>query len=641
VRRLAALLLLPAASAASAQPHLGQLFLDHAVLQRGRPIAVWGDAAPGEQVIVTLGQASARATADADGGWRVALPAMAAGGPYTLAVAAPSGTAGARDVMVGDVWLCSGQSNMELQVSRALNSYNETQAANDPGLRLLTVPHLAAATPAARFAQPVAWPATTPASVGDFSAACYYMVRALRAAHRGVPVGAINASWGGTPIRAWMDEAGARAATPGDYRALEASRRVPAAANAAFGAHWGAWGRRARGDAPGAEPWHASDRLAWSPVPAMTYWEQWGDPRFAGFDGMMWMRKRFTLTAAEAARGATLSLGVIDEVDETFVNGVAVGGLYSWEAPRDYRLPAGLLHAGENEILVNVFDGSGAGGLAGPADRLRLTFADGTVKPLGAGWQYSVVDPDPGMPPRPVWDVPMGLTFIHNGMIAPLGDYGLAGVAWYQGATDVGQGGGYADRLDAMMAGWRRQFGRPDLPFLIVSLANYGPFATRPVASGWAELREQQRLGVARDPHAALVIAMDLGERLDIHPANKLELGRRLARAALHLAHGAPAPAGPEVAGASREGDAIVVRFAGVTGALHTWSATRATAFELCGPTQESCRYADAVAEGATIRIRADGRPVTRVRYAWADSPVVNLYDEVPLPPGPFEVPIG
>lgn len=640
MKALAALLLLGAASAVAAQPHLGQLFSDHAVLQRGRPIAVWGDAAPGERLAVSLGDARATATAGGDGAWHATLPAMRAGGPYTLAAVAPSGTAEAHDVMVGDVWLCSGQSNMELQVSRALNSYNETQAANDPRLRILGIAHATAPTPAAAFPQPPRWTAVTPATVGDFSAACYYMARELRAAHPDVALGAINASWGGTPIRAWMDEAGARATLAEDYRALLSYRRDRAAANAAFGEQWAAWWRQAHGDAAGAEPWHASDRLRWSAVPAMTYWEQWGDPRFAAFDGMVWMRRRFTLTAAQAAGAATLSLGVIDEVDETFVNGVAVGGLYSWETPRDYRLPSGLLHAGENEILVNVFDGSGAGGMAGPAGALNLTLADGTAIPLGEHWQYSVVAPNPGMPPRPAWDAPMGLTFIHNGMISPLRDYGLAGVAWYQGESDVGQPGSYADRLDAMMAGWRRQFGNPDLPFLIVSLANYGPFATRPVASGWAELREQQRIGVARDSHAALVIAMDLGERLDIHPANKPELGRRLARAALHLAYGASAPVGPAVAGATREGDDVIVRFAGVTGALHTWSASRATAFELCGATQATCRYADASAEGATVRIRGDGRPATRVRYGWADSPVTNLYDEAPLPPGPFEVPI-
>jgi len=433
-----------------------------------------------------------------------------------------------------------------------------------------------------------------------------------------------------------MDEASVIAIGDEDARLFALARRNPAAANAAFGARWGEWWRAHTGDAAGAEPWHASDRLHWTPVPAMIYWEQWGDPRFASFDGMVWMRKRVTLTAAEAAQPATLSLGVIDELDETFVNGVAIGNRYSWEAPRDYAVPRGVLHEGVNEILVNIFDGGGAGGFQGPAARFHLTFADGSAKPIGEGWEYSVANVRDA-PPRAPWDEAMGFSFIYDGMIAPLGDYGLTGVAWYQGEADVGLPGSYADRLGAMMATWRRQFGRPDLPFLIVSLANFGPFAIHPVESGWAALREQQRLAVRRDPHAALAIAMDLGERLDIHPGNKQELGRRLARGARALAYGAREPVGPEVARATRGPGGIVVDFAGVTGALHSWSSNIVTALELCGDTPQSCRYAQGVADGRTLRIADDGRPATRVRYGWADSPVTNLYDEVPLPVGPFE----
>jgi sialate O-acetylesterase len=626
------------ASAAQAAPVLNPIFSDHGILQRDRPISVWGTAGPGEQVSVSLGPAAAAATADRGGAWHVTLPAMAAGGPYTLAASSGSGRATAGDVLVGDVWLCSGQSNMELQVSRALNSYNDTQSANDPQLRIMTVPRRTAGTPQA-IAPGLAWHAVTPATVGDFSAACYYMARELRTSQN-VPIGAIASSWGGTQIRSWMDEASVIAIGDDDARLFALGRRDPAAANARFGEIWGAWWRARTHDAAGAEPWHASDRLTWFPVPAMTYWEQWGVPRFASFNGMVWMRRRVTLTAAEAAQTATLSLGVIDELDQSFVNGVAVGNRFSWEAPRDYAVPRGTLHAGVNEIMVNIFDGSGAGGFAGPGERLRLTLADGNVKPLGDSWEYSVAAVTDS-PPRAPWDEALGLSAIYNGMIAPLGDYGLSGVAWYQGEADVGLPGSYADRLAAMMATWRRQFGRPDLPLLVVSLANFGPFATHPVESGWAALREQQRLAAVRDPHFALVVAMDLGERLDIHPGNKQELGRRLARAARALAYGSREPVGPQVARAARTANSIVVDFAGVSGALHSWSSNFVTALELCGDTPQSCRYAQGAAEGRTVRIADDGRPATRVRYGWADSPVTNLYDEVPLPVGPFEVPVN
>ncbi|HWT13514.1 MAG TPA: sialate O-acetylesterase [Allosphingosinicella sp.] len=641
MKRAAALAALVMSAQVAAQPTLDPLFSDHAVLQRGRPIAVWGTAAPSERVTVTLGSASASARAGRDGRWRVALPAMDAGGPYTLSAAGASGAGvQAQDLQIGDVWLCSGQSNMEWPVSQALNGGNEAQNAQDGLVRILTVPQRTAIAPEVSLPTEVRWQTVSPETIRDFSAACWFMVRDLRQS-QDVPIGAIDASWGGTRIRPWMSEAAVRAVGDvEDAELLALHRRDPVAAARRFGEAWGRWWRERTGDSAGAEPWRDSSRLAWRPVPSISPWEQWGDPAFADFNGSVWVRRKVVLTEAEASGGATLSLGVIDDLDQTFVNGVGVGSSFGWALAREYRLPPGLLRAGENEILVNIGDSWGFGGFQGPAERLRLTLSDGTPKPLGEGWEYSVVDPSVGTPPRAPWDSHAGVATIYNGMIAPLRDFGLRGVAWYQGESDVGVPG-YAGRLAAFMAAWRDQFDAPRLPFLIVSLANFGSFATTPVASGWAELREQQRLGADRDPNAALVVAMDLGERTDIHPPNKQEVGRRLARAARALAYGAAEPgSGPEILRARRSGEGVVLEFAGVTGSLRTWSGERALAFELCAEAQESCRFADATAAGTIVRIADDGRPATRVRYAWADSPVTNLYDEAPLPVGPFEVPI-
>jgi sialate O-acetylesterase len=538
-------------------------------------------------------------------------------------------------VLVGDVWLCSGQSNMELPVSRALNSESEISGAKDPQLRLLTVPKKTAAQASAHLGGPAPWAAASPDSVRGFSAACYFMARELRASER-VPVGAINASWGGTAIRSWMDDAATRAMGGADVELLDLYRRDPAAANRRFGERWQAWWR-GRSEA---EPWRDPAGLSWKPMPKIAYWETWDDPAFASFNGMVWARKTVTLTAQEAARGATLSLGIIDEIDETWVNGVPVGNTFGWDVARDYKLPPGLLHAGENFILVSLFDAYGYGGFQGPADKLRLTFDGGSAKALGQGWSYAVASAGLGDPPRPPWDAAAGLSLIHNGMIAPLAPFGLAGVAWYQGEADAGASAGYADKLAAMMAGWRREFGAPALPFLIVGLANFGAPSLRPGESGWAGIRDAQRRAVERDPHAALAVAMDLGDRLDIHPADKQEVGRRLARAARVLAYGGKETAGPRVVRARRTSEGIVVEFAGVTGSLRSWSGAHPLGFELCGPAAGSCRYAETVAAGTTVTLADDGRPATRVRYAWSDSPVVNLYDETPLPPGGFEVAI-
>jgi sialate O-acetylesterase len=626
-----------AAGAGAAAPALNPMFGDHAVLQRDRPIAVWGSAEPGERVTVTLGTASASGAAGRDGQWRIELPAMAAGGPYRLIAAGAGGaTVAADDVLIGDVWLCSGQSNMEWPLNRSLQGMDAIGASADPQLRLLNVQRAGARAPAAAIAGG-SWQVASPESTRDFSAACYFMVRALRASQR-VPIGAIAASWGGTQVRAWTDAEGVAAIDDGEARLLSLYRRDPVAAEAQMAPAWRRWWQ-AQGGAPGTEPWLDSSRLTWAPVPSIERWEGWGG-QMAAFDGMVWFRRRFTLSAAEAARGATLELGAIDDQDRTFVNGHAVGGSAAWDALRSYRIAPALLRAGENEVIVNVYDFGAGGGFAGPTELVRLMIDGQAPRPLGDGWEFAVGAGDPGAPPATPWDFPTGFTWLYNGMIAPLGPIALTGVAWYQGEADVGRDGSYADRLAGMMAGWRRQFRTPDLPFLIVSLANFGAPQTAPTGSGWAALRDQQRIAVRRDDHAALVIAMDLGERDDIHPGNKVEVGRRLARAARRLAYGAAEPVGPEAVRVRRTAAGFEVTFTGVTGTLHSWSGARLLSVELCGETQTSCRYADAVAEGMTVRISDDGRPATRVRYGWADAPVTNLYDEAPLPVGPFELPI-
>ena len=417
-------------------PLLGSLFADHAILQRDQPIAINGTADAGERVVVMLGNERRTTRADANGGWRVRLGARSASAiPVDLVVEGEGGTSvRAREILVGDVWLCSGQSNMEMQVERALNSYNEVKAANDPLLRLVTVPRATAETPERATATPLRWNAVTPETLGAFSAVCYYMARALRASQE-VPVGAIAASWGGTKIVPWL-----------------------------------------------------------------------------------------------------------------------------------------------------------AGGA------------------------------------------------INNGMIAPIAQYGVKGIAWYQGESDVGSEG-YRERLRELMSGWRTQFRQPDMPFLVVGLANFGPHATRPVTSSWAELREEQRLAVAGDAHAALIPAFDVGERSDIHPANKQAVGQRLALAAGALVYAVPASALPGVKRAARSptGD-IVISFDNVAGALESWSGAAVLGFELCGRDRAVCRFAFARASGADVVIHGDGTPAEFVRYGWADSPVVNLYDTRALPPGPFQI---
>ncbi|WP_295560967.1 sialate O-acetylesterase, partial [uncultured Sphingomonas sp.] len=270
MKPLFALLLTATSAAAGAAPRLDGVLTDHGVIQRGQPVDLSGDAAPGETVMVTLAGHSVTARADRNGRFAAQLPALPAGGPYDLTIAAPSGAAVVRDLLVGDVFLCSGQSNMEMTVSSAQDMIADAHAPADDRLRLLTVAKVSSATPLARFADQPRWVAATPESVPGFSAACYYMVQALRRT-ADVPIGAIHSSWGGSRISAWISDAALRRAGMADAADLLALyARDPAAANARAMAAWEAWWRKGSGDAAGYEPWQPEARLDWRPVPSMT-----------------------------------------------------------------------------------------------------------------------------------------------------------------------------------------------------------------------------------------------------------------------------------------------------------------------------------------------------------------------------------
>ena len=547
-------------------------------------------------------------------------------------VSGNSGQARADDISIGDVWLCSGQSNMEYPLRRSLNGDGEVQSASDADLRLMKVEHQLAQFPSQHFDEVPSWQPATPELAKDFSAACYFLVRDLRATEK-VPVGAIDDSWGGTPIRAWMDEAAVRA-SGGEQAAnlVDLYRSDPTAAVRQFGGEWGAWWRSQTGDRVGAEPWNKSRRLTWKPVPTLTYWDSWGTD-WKSWIGAAWFLERVTLTAADAAQSAVLSLSAVDDMDQTFVNGIAVGGKNDPSNPRSYPLPQGTLKSGPNEILCLRAQCLGTGRSCGPAENFALTFADGHSKPLAGGWEYSRIADQVGEPPVSPWEGSSGVSTIYNAMVAPLGPLAIKGVAWYQGEADVGQAG-YDKRLAAWMRNWRSQFHDPQLVFLIVGLAGWGKPVSHPVESGWAALINEQRLGVERDSHAALASAIDLGEPNDIHPANKQEVGRRLALAAHQLVYRDGGTIAPLPVSAVRQGNIIVVTF---TKRLQALSGTFANAFELCGASAGTCRYADARVEGNAVAIAVNGE-ATRVRYAWADYPVVNLYDEDILPAPVFEI---
>ncbi|MCP9223540.1 Ig-like domain-containing protein [Erythrobacter sp. LQ02-29] len=626
----ASLATLAAAVPALAAPTLGAAYSDHMVLQRGQPIVIAGTAQPGKTVAATLGTAKATAKVNAQGHFHLEFPARQADDTgLTLTVTDPSGSASWTDILVGDVWLCSGQSNMEFPVERSIMGAQRIAGAADPKLRILAIPKATATQPQDTFGTPVEWRASAPDVVPSFSAPCFYMAQKLRA-DLDIPIGVVGSYWGGSQIRAWLTpQSGERFYGAEQMALLRQYGTDPQGATVAFAPGWEDWWRAHNG---GSEPWNDPEAVAWQDVPKIAPWTDWQGTSLAADPARnVMLRRRVELSAAQAKAGGTLSIGIIDDGDMTFVNGKPVGNTFSWDTERHYAVPASYLHEGSNEVLVVAANGWGSGGFQSAPERLNFAVDGGATIPLADGWQYAVAQ-ERGSPPRAPWDTIAGIGGMHNRMIAPLGPMRFAGAAWYQGESDAGIPG-YADRLTALLAGWRAQFGE-QMRMLVVQLPDFGERRAGPGASGWAEIREAERAVVAADGNAALASAIDLGAWNELHPPNKLEVGERLAM-------GAEGEAMPMPVSATRGSGEIVVNSNGLRDGLVVFSGADPLGVELCGEEQESCRYAPARIEGDRLIIAEDGRPATRVRYAWADAPIVNLFDGRGLPVPGFELEIA
>ncbi len=628
---------------ATAQPRplLHPLFSDHAVLQRDRPMAVWGWAQPRERVIVSFANERAEVRADATGAWRAALPALRAGGPFTLEARTASGASErASDLLVGDVYLCSGQSNMEFPARGAAGGAGD----GDERIRLFKVPLTSALRPQSVWEMPTQWQQAQGAAIDAFSAVCYFFGREIRGTVD-VPIGLIQSAWGGTRIESWLSAAALRGA--GGFEdglaAFADAVADPGGARARYRAALAEWWMQSDPGARAGWSSFAFDDSDWSRVTlAGNSWEHSDAAALAAFDGAVWFRTEFTLTPEQAAQATELTLGPIDDIDLTSVNGAVVGGESNWQAPRAYTLPIGTLRAGRNTLAVGVLDTIGGGGLWGGPETRALHFADGSSLAMGETWRYRISADLWNLPPPPPhapWDGHDAYTSLYNAMIAPLAPFGLRGVLWYQGESNVAAPDDYARLLPALMRDWRAAFAAPELPFLVVQLANYGAPSPSSQRKSWGGLRDVQRRVVAADAHAGLAVSVDIGDRFDIHPTQKLVLAQRLARIARRLIYSESiADSGPTPVFARRVGDTVVVTFA--HGPLIAYSAARPIAFELCDA-QRSCRFVDASIRGVEISLDARGLDPAFVRYCWGDAPVCNLYNDADLPAVPFEAPVA
>jgi sialate O-acetylesterase len=627
--RTALLAALLAASNAQAL-ELAGVFADHMVLQRDAPLRVWGQAEPGQRVRVQIAGREATAKVGRDGRWQATLAPLKAGGPHRLQVSAGAEQRSLDDVLIGDVWIAAGQSNMEWRLADASNAAAEIAAAGEPRLRHAKMPHRVSLMPL-RDAPPLRWDVSSPATAADFSAVAYHFARRVQA-DVNVPIGILNLSWGGTHVETWTSPR----ANATDPELASVMRAMPADAAAFVQRRRDLMLERVsrfQGGPPGTGA--TQEDKTWPTLNAPQVWETQG---LRGLDGQVLLRRHVTLTAAEVAGPATLHAGLVDDCDESFVNGQAVGKTCGWETPRAYALPAGLLRDGDNLIAIRVTDTGGDGGIHGAAAHLRLETSAG-AKPLAGRWQAHVESLQVGEEPGPN-ELP---SLLFNGMVQPFTPFAARGVIWYQGETNAPRAARYAQAFPRLIqdwrAQWRQQGQRATLPLYFVQLSSYGPRPPLPEGSAFAELRDAQRQALTL-PATGMAVSIDVGDANDIHPRDKRSVGERLARIALAQTYAKPMPfKGPTLRASRRLPDGqFELTFADVAGGLATRGGGPLLGFAVAGDDQ---RFAPAQAEivgrdRVRVRSPAVGKPAA-VRYAWGDSPLeANLVDGTGLPATPW-----
>ncbi len=624
------------ATAAEPAPTFADVFGSGMVLPHDVPLTFTGQAAPRQKLTLTVDGSTYAFRSDSRGRWRVDAGPLRAGGPYALSLKDEHGAGTTlSDVLAGEVWLCSGQSNMEYPVVRSTDQPAEVMQGH-PAIRLLTVAQQTALSPREDFEKKPSWQVADAQSIQRFSAVCYFFAH-RKISGEGLPIGLINASWGGSSIEPWMGET--QLARLPAYRTrvnlLRQYRANPRAAEVEFSAEWLKWWQSNSAMGPVWEQGVLDGSTDWKDAPLVD-WRTYPDPRLEKFTGNLWFSTRFELTEAQSRKGATVVLGKIDEVDTTWLNGRFVANTFGYGTRREYKLDAGMLKGGTNQFSVFVTSTWGGGGMYGPEADISIRFDDGEIIPLGRGWKYRFVPKDTGYPPRAPWESVSGITGMFNGMIAPLQPLAPTGVIWYQGESNVDKGD-YAELLPGLIHDWRQWFGR-ELPFIVVQLPNYGTITQPPVESKWASLRNIQQQIALRDARVGLVVTQDLGDDADIHPRPKYAVAQRALQVARALKGvGAKNGVVPRIAAS---GGSWVLEFAPPLPATDAQGKS-VTGFALCGVQAGSCVVASAIQRGSRIEIDRAAQPTaTRVRYCWSDGGVCTLKSLGGLPVGSFEMPL-
>ena len=611
-------------------PFLSTIFGDNLVMQRGKANTLWGWAEPGETIRVQIGDNSASTRAGADRRWEVRIQPPPAGGPYTLRFSGHE-TLELHNILVGDVWLCGGQSNMGLPLRFARDGAGEVKAANYPEIRFFAV----AGHAAYHHTDLVEgnWKAVTPETAAGLSAVAYYFARKVHEETH-VPIGLVVDALGGTPAEAWTSAAALGPIKDFDVPLAELDRLASAGAPeyGNYVMHWyDEYDLGVKGN------WAAPtfDDSGWKSVSVPGGFAELGVPETPA---VAWFRKEIIVPDPVPAGRALLFLGSVERMDTAWINGVEVGASAWVENPRVYPIRAGVLKPGRNVVVVRVLKTKPVGGFLGKPQELRLQLGDKTALPLAGQWKGQLsVDARPPHPmPMGYENWPVMPTVLYEGMLKPIAALSIAGALWYQGEQNSERGFEYRKLLPAMIADWRRLFAQGDFPFYIVSLPAFKHRSATPVDDAWAETRESQALTAASVPNSCLAVTIDTGDADNIHPQDKLPVGERLARCALANYYGQPVVySGPSLASVERLPGAIRLHFAHTDGGLIVKGA-KLEEFSIASENRKWV-WAEARIEGDTIIVSSPSVPNPQeVRYAWQSNPAATLSNGAGLPAAPF-----
>jgi sialate O-acetylesterase len=606
------------------------------VLQRDTKLTIWGWAAVGEKVTVRFKDKTYAATTGADSTWSVALPALKAGGPYDMQING-SNQIVIKNILIGEVWVCSGQSNMELPMERVKEKYPGViaQSAN-PNIRQFNVATTYDFQKARTNYESGSWQMADPQTVLQFTAVGYFFAKTLYEKYQ-VPIGLIKASVGGSPAEAWLNEDALKAfpqhletslkyKRPGFIDSIRA--RDQQVRNEWYQTIWqqdkGLHDTKAWYD-PGV------NTTDWKTMPVPGFWDEHG---LKGVNGVVWFRKDIEVPASMTAKPAKLLLGRIVDQDSVFINGRFAGTIGYQYPPRRYELPAGMLQPGKNTIVVRVINNAGRGGFINDKP-YKITVGEETID-LRGDWQFALGTTAPPLPSGTFFQyMPTGL---YNAMVSPMLPYRIKGVIWYQGESNAGRAVEYRTLFPAVINTWRQQWHEGNFPFLFVQLANYMETKDQPGESGWAMTREAQ-LKTLSLPNTGMAVISDIGEWNDIHPLNKEDVGKRLALWAEKQAYGdrKVVYSGPLYQSMKVQGNKITLQFTSTGSGLMAKGSKELKYFAIAG-TDKKFVWANATIEGNKVIVWSDQVPQpVAVRYAWADNPEgANLYNKEGLPASSF-----